>query len=226
MNEWHERLLAAAAAERNRLSRRRLLGRAAGLATGGVLAAVGLPDFGRGARAQTATPAMGAAPFANDVDVLNYALTLEHLEYTFYRDGVGKFAFGAGPFGKPIGPDLEAIRDHEGAHVETLTEVIRQLGGTPVTEGRYDFGYGDDPQTFLMTAQALENTGVRAYDGAGQYLSDPALLTAAGGIVAVEARHASYLNLIHGAIPFPEAFEASASPAQIMKIVTPFVVAA
>src|SRR5689334_1172880 len=225
MNAWRERLLDEVAAERSRLTRRRLLG-AAGLAAGGALLAPGLPGFRGSAAAQTGTPASGMSPFKNDVDVLNYALTLEHLEYAFYRDGVGKFAFGNGPFGNAIGNDLAMIRDHEGAHVQTLTQVIQQLGGAPAAEGRYDFGYGNDPQKFLMTAQALENTGVRAYDGAGQYLRDPKLLTAAGGIVAVEARHASYLNLINGAIPFPAAFEDPASPAQIMEIVKPFVVGA
>jgi hypothetical protein len=30
-----------------------------------------------------------------DIDVLNYALTLEHLEYAFYRDGLAKFGEGS-----------------------------------------------------------------------------------------------------------------------------------
>ena len=64
-------------------------------------------------------------------------------------------------------------------------------------EATYDFGdaYGS-PEGFMQTAMALENTGVRAYDGAAKYIENPDLLTAAGTIVAVEARHAAYLNLI------------------------------
>jgi hypothetical protein len=31
------------------------------------------------------------SPFASPIDVLNYALTLEHLEATFYREGVAMF---------------------------------------------------------------------------------------------------------------------------------------
>jgi hypothetical protein len=98
------------------------------------------------------------------------------------------------------------------------------MGGTPVEEATYDFGYGNDPQKFLATAAALENTGVTAYDGAGQYLKSADLLTAAGSIVAVEARHASYLNLITGEVPFPEGFEQAKSKDEILAVAGPFIV--
>jgi Ferritin-like domain len=162
---------------------------------------------------------------ASDLDVLNYALTLEHLEYAFYRDGIGNFTFGNDPFGQSIDTNLAAIRDHEGAHVTALTDAIVSMGGTPVTESTYDFGYGSDPVAFLATAAALENTGVSAYDGAGQYIQTPELLPVAGGIVAVEARHASYLNLITGAQPFPASFETPLTPDEVLAIATPFIVA-
>jgi rubrerythrin len=203
-----------------RLSRRRVVGGA--VAGGGALALVAaVPGL---SRAQDATPAASpAAGFGSDVDVLNYALTLEHLEYAFYRDGVDLFDFGTDGFGFAINDQLAAIRDHEAVHVQTLTAVIGQLGGTPVAEGTYKFddAYASD-SAFLKTAMALENTGVQAYDGAGQFLRDPALLTAAGTIVAVEARHASYLNLINDKAPFPAAFEKPLTMAQVLKIAGPF----
>ncbi len=216
-----------------RLSRRRMVGSA--VAGGGALALLAaMPVL---SQAQDTTPAAGlgspgrtvnkaaspVAGFGSDVDVLNYALTLEHLEYAFYRDGVDLYDFGTDGFGFAINDQLAAIRDHEAAHVQTLTDVITQLGGTPVAEGAYAFddAYASD-SAFLKTARALENTGVQAYDGAGQYLSDPALLTAAGTIVAVEARHASYLNLINDATPFPGAFEEPLTSAQVLKIAGPF----
>ena len=77
---------------------------------------------------------------------------------------------------------------------------------------------------FMMTAAALENTGVSAYDGAGQFISDPDLLTAAGSIVAVEARHASYLNLLNGEMPFPAAFETPLTMDEVLEIAGPFIV--
>jgi hypothetical protein len=75
----------------------------------------------------------------------------------------------------------------------------------------------------MKTAMALENTGVSAYDGAAQFIMDPDLLTAAGSIVAVEARHASYLNLLNGEVPFPNAFEMPKTPEEILAIAGPFI---
>ncbi len=163
--------------------------------------------------------------FEDDLDVLNYALTLEHLEHAFYRDGIDLFDFGADPFGVSINERLALIRDYEAAHVATLTEVITQLGGEPVVEQQYDFGDAyTDPAAFLQTAQALENTGVSAYDGAGAAISDADLLTAARTIVAVEGLHASYLNVLNGDPPAPEPFETPLSRDEVLDIAGGFIV--
>lgn len=217
MGNQHSKLLEAVFVERGRLiSRRSMLkiGAAGALTLGlaGTLPAARMNVFAQD------------IALTGDLDVLNYALTLEHLEYSFYRDGIGNFTFGNDPFGQSIDANLAVIRDHEGAHVTALTDAIVSMGGTPVAEATYDFGYGTDPVAFLATAAALENTGVSAYDGAAQYLQTPELLPVAGGIVAVEARHASYLNLINGTEPFPSAFEVALTPAQVLEIATPFIV--
>jgi rubrerythrin len=218
---FHERLLAEIAGERRRMSRRGLLGGSLKLA-GGAAVAMSLTTIPGGFSIRSM---VAAQEMPSDLDVLNYALTLEHLEYAFYRDGVGLFSFGEDGRGLSIDTNFAAIRDHEGAHVETLASVITSLGGTPVEEATYDFGDAyTDPQAFLATAAALENTGVSAYDGAAQFLSDPELLTAAGSIVAVEARHASYLNLLTGEIPFPAAFETPLTMDEVLEIAGPFLV--
>jgi hypothetical protein len=41
--------------------------------------------------------------------------------------------------------------------------------------------------------------------------------------VAVEARHASYLNLITGEIPFPAAFETPLTTEEVLEIAGPFI---
>lgn len=221
MRPLHELLLSEIQMERRRLSRRGLLSNTAKLAGGATLAM----SIGFGP-SPVSIRHLAAAQEMTGMEVLNYALTLEHLEYAFYRDGIGLFTFGNDSRGASIDSFLAAIRDHELAHVETLTQVITDLGGEPVAEATYDFGDAyTDPAAFLATAMALENTGVSAYDGAGQYIDDPDLLTAAGSIVAVEARHASYLNLLNGMLPFPDAFETPLTQDEVLAIAGPFIAA-
>lgn len=203
------------------------------LRTGAIVAGSALA-FGTAGRAlaQDATPVpvesapADEAPFATPVDGLNYALTLEHLESAFYRDGLATIGvdgitglgFQAGVFDY-----LSEIAAHEADHVLVLSDVITQLGGTPVAEGVYDFGY-TDAAGFLQVAQALEDTGVAAYGGAAQYFVDSdELLTAALTIHGVEARHAAYLALLNTGNPFPDAFNAPLTPAEVLDIATPFI---
>ena len=90
-------------------------------------------------------------------------------------------------------------------------------------EAQYEFGYSD-AAGFIEVGAALENTGVRAYDGAGAAIQDVNLLAVAGQIVAVEARHASYLNLVNDEVPFPEAFEDPATRQEVLDIAGQFIV--
>ena len=161
------------------------------------------------------------------VDVLNYALTLEHLEYAFYRDGLQEFTaedFTAAGYAPNVYDFFGEIRDHELEHVETLMSVIGDLGGEAVEEAEYDFGYAD-LAGFIGVAQVLENTGVSAYQGAAQYLIDEdELLTAALTIHGVEARHAAYLNGLQGESPFPEAVNPTLTPDEVLAAAGPFIV--
>lgn len=208
------------------VSRRRLLRNAA--IAGGSFAAIGSVGF---AAAQDATPAddaaTGDAPFADGVEVANYALTLEHLETAFYRDGLAELgvdAFTALGFQPGVFDRLSEIGAHEAEHVVALTGVVESLGGEPVAEATYDFGY-EDAAGFLAVAQALEDTGVSAYQGAAQYLiGAPEILTAALTIHGVEARHAAYIALLNEAVPYPEAFNPTLTPAEVLEIATPLIV--
>lgn len=160
--------------------------------------------------------------FADDIDVLNYALTLEHLEAAFY-ELASQYELGEDPYGNSINDYVAMIGQHETAHVDTLTQVITDLGGEPVARAEYDFGV-TDAQSFLMTAATLEGVGVAAYDGAGAAIQNPDLLTAAGSIVAVEARHAAYLNVVIGMSPFPAATETPMSKTEVLDAAGPFIV--
>lgn len=132
------------------------------------------------------------------LEVLNFALTLEHLESRFYQTAVGKAGL------VPAKDKINVIRDHEVEHVKFLQQAIGAAGGTAVAEGKYDFtAKGLFPQVFsdykqfLLVAQAFEDTGVGAYKGQASGLkSSNDLLTAALRIHSMEARHAAHIRFI------------------------------
>lgn len=168
------------------------------------------------------------SPFKNEVDVLNYALTLEHIESTFYREGLAQFdvaAFEALGYQAGVRDRIAVIGENEAQHVDALTAAIKSLKGEPVEEATYDFGY-TDLASFLQVAALLEKTGVSAYEGAAQYLIDnDDLLTAALTIHGSEARHSAYLNVVTGnESPFPMAFDPVLTPAEVLEIAGPLIV--
>jgi len=114
------------------------------------------------------TGAPTSSALTTNIAILNYALVLEHLEYAFYRDGIAlvnsanfKNKRERRNFNK-IYSALVQIRDHEMTHVVALNSTITALGGTPVKECTYDFGYKTAAE-FLAVARVLENVGVSAY---------------------------------------------------------------
>lgn len=162
-----------------RLSRRNLLkwtGAAGTIAVAGSL----LPNFGISA-------ALGAELGDGDIGVLNYAYALEQLEAAFYTQVLKT------PFSQMQANDeriLTQIRDHEIAHRDFLKKA---LGRKAIPALEVDFSAVDfsSRRSVLTTADVFENLGVAAYNGAGQLISNPDYLVAAGSIVSIEARHAA-----------------------------------
>ena len=170
----------------------------------------------------------------SDVNVLNYALTLEHLENAFYRDGLKEFsnddlmnADALSDFSEhtrmKVPSYLSKIGDHEAAHVDAITKTVKKLGGTPVKEAKYDFGY-ENASEFLGVAKALENTGVAAYKGAAPTVKNDDVFAAAIGIHSVEAEHASFLNELDMMSPFPNAVDKPKTMKEVKKIAGQFIV--
>ena len=100
-----------------------------------------------------------------DVDILNFALTLEYLESTFYKEAKTR-AKASGELKSLIA----LLAEDEKQHVDALTATIKQLGGKPVAEPKFDFPYSDTAG-FLKLAQTFEDTGVSAYNGAGPMIN-------------------------------------------------------
>jgi rubrerythrin len=166
---------------------------------GGVLAGAGIVVGGTTVGLATA---QGGLP-KGDVDILNYALTLEYLEAAFYREALDNGELS----GEPL-IFAEVVAAHEQAHVDALKQT---LGSKAVKEPKFDFAGATGKDEFLRTAMALEDTGVAAYQGQADRIKTPAVLEAAGSILAVEARHAAWVRDIigggKGVNPAPDAFE-------------------
>jgi hypothetical protein len=173
-------------------SRREALTKGLGFGLKAALAAIplGLLDV-MGNKAQ-ATPTN-----ADVVSILNFALTLEYLESTFYQTGLST----SGLIPSSDSAIMNQISKHETAHVALLKSTITSLSGTPVPLPTFDFTAGGafsdvftNYQTFLALSNAFEDTGVRAYKGQAPALMGSTVLTAALDIHSVEARHASEIR--------------------------------
>ena len=158
--------------------------------------------------------------FKNDIEILNYALTLEHLEAAFYVGVVN----GTALTGNELAT-FTVIRDHENAHVTALTAAIQKAGGTPVKPRQsYNFGDLNDRDNVLNLAGTFEPTGVGAYDGAAFEIKNKDYLVVAGQIVQIEARHTATIRAIiaPNTNPVPMAYEQTLRPQQVLDAVAPF----
>ena len=155
-------------------------------------------------------------PFgAGDIGVLNYALTLEFLEATFYaealKNNVAKGDAMMTAFLKETAAD-------EAKHVAFL---VKALGSKAVKKPTFDFGKAvTDKATFAATSYVLENTGVHAYHGQLTNLKSTANLLYAAEIATVEGRHAGAIGVLTGkGIAPPSGFDSPLGAGQVLKAV-------
>ena len=151
-----------------------------------------------------------------DVDILNYALTLEYLESEFYKAVFDGLSGDNKALGKQLGED-------ENAHVDALVTAVKGAGGKPVKKPTFAFPTLKGDAAILKVANTLEDTGVSAYNGAAPLISSKEILGAAGSIVQVEARHAALIRLARGVSPAPLAFDKASEMEDVIKAITPFI---
>lgn len=73
------------------------------------------------------------------------------------------------------------------------------------------------------TARVVENLGVAAYLGAAHLIDDPVILTAAGSILTVEARHQTILNVLNNGVSIPQAFDIALLPNEVLAVASAFI---
>ena len=155
---------------------------------------------------------------SSDLDILNFALTLEHLEAAFYEQAVAQV-----PFEQDIVRHLaQTLRTDEKTHVMALTAAVSQNGGAAVGAARYNFGMAFRTQSdWLKLAYLLEDTGVHAYLGQAPNIKTPQILLTAASIVTVEARHAGAIRYQYGLQPTLAPFDEGYSKSRILSIAGP-----
>jgi rubrerythrin len=161
--------------------------------------------------AASSAPA-SAAPGRRDEAILNYALTLEYVQDSFYSEVERIGALSGG-----LAEQAKVVAAHERAHVKALREV---LGSRAVKRPRFDFrGATEDAERFRKTAVAFEDLAVAAYKAQAPLIENTGFLVAALGIHSVEARHAAWIRRLAGVVPAADAFDEPRSKRSTLAIV-------
>jgi hypothetical protein len=173
--------------------------------------------YGAGAVAPFVSGAL-AAGGGGDIEILNFALTLEYLETDFYQSKAKALSLSGEA--KSLAAQFGS---EEAEHVAALTKAVQAAGGSPVKKPTFVFPVSNEAG-FLKLAYVLENTGVGAYNGAGPSLQNKQYLAAAGSIVQVEARHAAAIGLLTGQPVTPDgAFDKPLSKQQVLAKAGPLI---
>jgi len=159
-----------------------------------------------------AMPGSSDAATANDIGILNYALTLEYLQASFYTETERIGAVGAKAF-----QATRVVGAVERAHVKALQKA---LGSAAVKRPTFNFrSTTEDESKFLKTAVAFEDLAVAAYKAQAPRIDSKAILAVAVSIHSVEARHAAWMRRLFGIVPAANAFDEPLSKPEVSKIV-------
>jgi hypothetical protein len=169
------------------------------IGSAGLLAALTLPE-------------RAGAASRNDIDILNYALTLEYLQAAFYTE-----TERAGAVRGKAKEAARVVGAVERAHVKAFRKA---LGSAAVARPSFDFRGVTESQTpFLKTAVAFEDLAVAAYKGQAPLIQSKSILGVAVSIHSVEARHAAWMRYLFGIVPADRAFDLPAPKPEVLRTV-------
>ena len=178
---------------------------------------------GPAASALASTARGSAAIPQGDIDILNFALTLEWLERTFYEQAMLHVPFKQ----SNVRRLAQTLRGDEITHTVALTAAVKSASTAPPV-GRaphYNFPAGvfQTQSSFLALSEALEDTGVHAYLGQAGNILTPSILLTAATIVTVEARHAGAIRYQNGKAPTSGPFDTGFTKDQVLAVAGPLI---
>jgi Ferritin-like domain len=191
-------------------TRAQLLSRGAWAVAFGGLALGALPGAAQ-AKASTSKRER-AKQTSDDIAILNFALTLEYLQASFYTQAERVGALHGG-----LAEQAKVVGSHERAHVRAFQQT---LGRHAIKKPSFNFrGTTDSPHSFRAIAVAFEDLAVGAYKEQLPKLNSKAYLAAAVSIHSVEARHAAWIRQLANIVPAEHAFDDPIADAKTIDIV-------
>lgn len=127
---------------------------------------------------------------------------------------------------REVGRNFRDIQSHENAHVAFLLSV---LGAKARPKPTFQLLNQPNIGKFVRVSQSLENTGTGTYLGAAPAILDKTVLSAAGSIAFIEARHAGWLNslvrapITQNVFGQPQSFERALTVNEVVTLASPFV---
>ena len=184
----------------------------------GALAAVGFAAVGSAVLPQEA---FAQSSGNTDVDIANFALTIEYFESEVFYPA----ALEAGILSGAARDVVAQLVDIEVVHRDALISAIRDLGGTPIPRPQFTLPEGifANQQTFLEVALRQEQTDAGAFLGAAPMIQSKDFLASAGAISGAEGENVVAVGNLLGIVPpANEAFPQALTRNEVLARIAPF----
>lgn len=153
-----------------------------------------------------------AQPDSGDVAILNFALSLEYLQASFYTE-----AERIGALHGALAHQANVVGTHERAHVAAFKQL---LGSAAIKQPAFNFhGVTENADAFRSTAVAFEDLATAAYKGQAPLIKAKSYLAGALAIHSVEARHAAWIRRLAGFLPAAKALDEPLNAPSVINIV-------
>jgi hypothetical protein len=171
--------------------------------------------FGSAVLVAALAPPRRARAKRDETAILNFDLTFEYMQASFYTEAEMTGTVASMPPGQARW--ARVFGAHERAHVKILQDV---LGDAGVRKPFFDFrGVTESQAKFAKTVVALEDLTTALLAGQIPKLSTPGLVAALFSLLTVEARHAAWVRHRSGFLPVATSFDEPKSLLEVKGVV-------